>query len=104
MRSDSSPGVEELRQFDAAILTTGGKVAWPAIPGIDSSRVCTFEDVLRCKVEGCTTKSSFSLRAAKILALAPTVEQASGRQRRRPCRLKARATSDVQGVCGHAAL
>jgi hypothetical protein len=52
-----------------------------------------------------------------ILARAPTVEQASGQQRRRPCRrqspwrhecrhgrLKARATSDVEGFCGHAAL
>jgi hypothetical protein len=45
--------VEELRQFDAMILAIGGKVARPAIPGIDSTRVCAFEDVLRCKVEGC---------------------------------------------------
>ena len=44
---------EELRQFDAVILATGGKVPRPAIPGADSPRVCTFEDVLRCKVEGC---------------------------------------------------
>jgi thioredoxin reductase len=35
------------------ILATGGKVPRPAIPGADSPRVCTFEDVLRCKVEGC---------------------------------------------------
>ncbi len=53
VRFHSSPSVEELRQFDAVILATGGKVARPAIPGIDSSPVCTFEDVLRCKVEGC---------------------------------------------------
>ena len=53
MRFHSSPSAEELRQFDAVILATGGKVARPAIPGIDSSRVCTFEDVLRCEVEGC---------------------------------------------------
>jgi 2,4-dienoyl-CoA reductase-like NADH-dependent reductase (Old Yellow Enzyme family)/thioredoxin reductase len=53
VRLRSTPGLDELREFDAVILATGGKVAQPAIPGIDSSRVCTFEDVLRCKVEGC---------------------------------------------------
>jgi 2,4-dienoyl-CoA reductase-like NADH-dependent reductase (Old Yellow Enzyme family)/thioredoxin reductase len=53
VRLHSTPGLEELRGFDAVILATGSKVARPAIPGIDSTRVCTFEDVLRCKVEGC---------------------------------------------------
>jgi 2,4-dienoyl-CoA reductase-like NADH-dependent reductase (Old Yellow Enzyme family)/thioredoxin reductase len=53
VRFHSSPSAEELRQFDAVVLATGSKVTRPAIPGINSPQVCTFEDVLRCKVEGC---------------------------------------------------
>jgi len=48
-----APGREELRGFAAVILATGATVARPAIPGISLPLVCTFEDVLRCGVEGC---------------------------------------------------
>lgn len=48
-----SPALEALRQFDVVIVATGGNVARPDIPGIDSSIVCTFEDVLRCKEVDC---------------------------------------------------
>jgi len=47
------PNAEQLKEFDAVFVATGGKVEKPDIPGINSSRVCTFEDVLRCKVKGC---------------------------------------------------
>ncbi|MGC8778570.1 MAG: FAD-dependent oxidoreductase, partial [Candidatus Caldatribacteriaceae bacterium] len=47
------PTVEELRTFDAVIVATGGKVARPDIPGIDSPFVVSFEDVLRCKNRTC---------------------------------------------------
>jgi 2,4-dienoyl-CoA reductase-like NADH-dependent reductase (Old Yellow Enzyme family)/thioredoxin reductase len=49
----SSPQVEELRQFDAVIVATGGRVVRPEIPGIGLPLVLAFGDVLRCKVEGC---------------------------------------------------
>jgi thioredoxin reductase len=45
--------VEELRQFDAVVLATGGKIAEPDIPGIELPLVCTFEDVLRCGMTSC---------------------------------------------------
>ena len=35
------------------LLATGGRVARPDVPGVDLPRVCTFEDVLRCKMEKC---------------------------------------------------
>jgi len=44
---------DELKEFDAVILATGGKLERPDIPGIDSSLVCTFQDVLRCGLERC---------------------------------------------------
>ncbi len=47
------PGVEELKDFDAVILATGGKIARPAIPGIDTDLVSTFTDVLRCTATSC---------------------------------------------------
>jgi hypothetical protein len=47
------PSVDDLRAFDAVVLATGGKVARPDIPGIDSPIVCTFEDILRCGRESC---------------------------------------------------
>jgi 2,4-dienoyl-CoA reductase-like NADH-dependent reductase (Old Yellow Enzyme family)/thioredoxin reductase len=47
------PGVAELRQFDAVVLAAGGRVARPDIPGIGSPLVCTFEDVLRCRMKEC---------------------------------------------------
>jgi thioredoxin reductase len=53
VRYHCTPGLEELRSFPAVILATGASVARPAIPGIASPLVCTFEDVLRCGVEAC---------------------------------------------------
>ena len=49
----SEPGLEELKQFDAVVLATGGMVLRPDIPGIGSDRVVTFEDVLRCESRNC---------------------------------------------------
>jgi 2,4-dienoyl-CoA reductase-like NADH-dependent reductase (Old Yellow Enzyme family)/thioredoxin reductase len=53
IRCHCAPSVDELKQFDAVVLATGGKIARPKIPGIDSPLVCTFLDVLRCKMENC---------------------------------------------------
>jgi NADPH-dependent glutamate synthase beta subunit-like oxidoreductase len=53
VRYRASPGVEELKPYDAVIVATGGRVARPEIPGIDSPIVSTFEDVLRCTLENC---------------------------------------------------
>jgi thioredoxin reductase len=53
VRLRESPGVEELKPFDAVILATGGRVAWPEVPGIDAPLVTTFADVLRCRNESC---------------------------------------------------
>lgn len=53
IRLRTSPNVDELRRFDAVLLATGGRVLRPDVPGIDLPLVCTFEDVLRCKVEKC---------------------------------------------------
>ncbi|MEK7753018.1 MAG: FAD-dependent oxidoreductase [Acidobacteriota bacterium] len=47
------PGVGQLEKFDAVILATGGKIARPAIPGIDTDLVSTFADVLRCTATSC---------------------------------------------------
>jgi 2,4-dienoyl-CoA reductase-like NADH-dependent reductase (Old Yellow Enzyme family)/thioredoxin reductase len=47
------PGVEDLKNFDAVILATGGRIARPAIPGIDADLVVTFNDVLRCAATSC---------------------------------------------------
>ncbi len=53
VRCNTTPGPSELTGYDAVIVATGGTVARPDIPGIDSTRVCTFEDVLRCDVKNC---------------------------------------------------
>jgi len=53
VRYRTSPGVDELKPFDAVILATGGRVARPDVPGIDAPLVSTFEDVLRCGREKC---------------------------------------------------
>jgi len=53
VRYHATPGVDELKQFDAVVLATGGRVARPEVPGIDLPLVCTFEDVLRCRTENC---------------------------------------------------
>lgn len=39
--------------YDAVFVATGAAVERPSIPGIDSTRVVTFEDVLRCKSTAC---------------------------------------------------
>ena len=49
----SRPGVEDLKNFDAVILATGGRIARPAVPGIDADLVITFTDVLRCTATSC---------------------------------------------------
>jgi len=53
VRYRCAPGVDDLREFDAVIVATGGKVARPEVPGIDLPLVTTFEDVLRCRLETC---------------------------------------------------
>ena len=49
----SSPGVDELKKFDAVIIATGGKHVRPEVPGIGNSFVVDYEDVLRCSVKNC---------------------------------------------------
>lgn len=49
----SVPAPEDLKQYDAVLVATGARVKRPDIPGIDSSRVCTFQDVLRCRMKNC---------------------------------------------------
>jgi len=53
IRYRTTPGLDELKPFDAVVLAGGGRVVRPDVPGIDAPAVCTFEDVLRCKVEKC---------------------------------------------------
>jgi len=53
VRCRCQPSPDDLKPFDTVVVATGGKVARPDIPGINSPRVCTFEDVLRCKMEKC---------------------------------------------------
>jgi 2,4-dienoyl-CoA reductase-like NADH-dependent reductase (Old Yellow Enzyme family)/thioredoxin reductase len=53
IRYHTSPGVEDLRPYDAVIVATGGRVTRPEIPGIDLPLVCTFADVLRCDRATC---------------------------------------------------
>jgi 2,4-dienoyl-CoA reductase-like NADH-dependent reductase (Old Yellow Enzyme family)/thioredoxin reductase len=53
VRYRTTPGVEDLKGFDAVILALGGKVRRPMVPGIRLPLVLTFEDVLRCRVPTC---------------------------------------------------
>ena len=53
IRMNASPGMEELSDYDAVVIATGGHVARPDVPGIDLPLVKTFEDVLRCRMESC---------------------------------------------------
>ncbi len=49
----STPSPQELSKFDAVFVAVGATVDRPDIKGIDSKRVCTFEDVLRCRMKNC---------------------------------------------------
>ena len=49
----STPTPQELSKFDAVFVAVGATVDRPDIKGIDSKRVCTFEDVLRCRMKNC---------------------------------------------------
>ncbi len=53
VKYSSVPSAEELRKYDAVLVATGATVKRPDIRGVDSSRVCTFEDVLRCRMKNC---------------------------------------------------
>jgi 2,4-dienoyl-CoA reductase-like NADH-dependent reductase (Old Yellow Enzyme family)/thioredoxin reductase len=53
VRYGSVPEPAQLKGYDAVLVATGGTVARPDIKGIDSERVCSFEDVLRCKNKKC---------------------------------------------------
>jgi 2,4-dienoyl-CoA reductase-like NADH-dependent reductase (Old Yellow Enzyme family)/thioredoxin reductase len=53
VRYNATPQVDELKPFDAVIVAAGGRVARPDVPGIALPLVCTFEDVLRCKMVNC---------------------------------------------------
>lgn len=53
VKYSSEPKAEELKDYDALLVAVGGSVVRPEIKGIDSDRVCTFEDVLRCKMKNC---------------------------------------------------
>jgi len=47
------PEPSELSGYDAVLVAVGGSIVRPGIPGIESKRVCTFEDVLRCALKKC---------------------------------------------------
>lgn len=53
IKYESVPKPEDLKDFDAVLVCTGSEVVRPDIRGIDSDRICTFEDVLRCKSKSC---------------------------------------------------
>jgi 2,4-dienoyl-CoA reductase-like NADH-dependent reductase (Old Yellow Enzyme family)/thioredoxin reductase len=53
LKYETVPKPADLKSFDAVLVSTGGQVVRPDIPGIDSDRVCTFEDVLRCQMKNC---------------------------------------------------
>jgi 2,4-dienoyl-CoA reductase-like NADH-dependent reductase (Old Yellow Enzyme family)/thioredoxin reductase len=53
VKYESVPTPDELRTFDAVLVAHGATVSRPAITGINSERVVTFEDVLRCQNKKC---------------------------------------------------
>ena len=53
IKYETVPTAKDLAKFDAVFVATGYKVVRPDIEGIDSERVVTFEDVLRCKNKTC---------------------------------------------------
>jgi len=53
IRYKTTPTAQDLAGFDAVLVATGAAVVKPDIKGINSKRVCTFEDVLRCAMKNC---------------------------------------------------
>jgi 2,4-dienoyl-CoA reductase-like NADH-dependent reductase (Old Yellow Enzyme family)/thioredoxin reductase len=53
IKYETVPKPQELKGFDAVLVSTGARVVREDIKGIDSKIVCTFEDVLRCKAKNC---------------------------------------------------
>jgi NADPH-dependent 2,4-dienoyl-CoA reductase/sulfur reductase-like enzyme len=53
VKYETVPKAADLKGFDAVLVSTGSRVVRPDIPGIDSDRVCTFQDVLRCQMKNC---------------------------------------------------
>jgi 2,4-dienoyl-CoA reductase-like NADH-dependent reductase (Old Yellow Enzyme family)/thioredoxin reductase len=53
VKYESVPKPSELKKYDAVLVSTGSEVVRPDIKGIDSDRVCSFQDVLRCKSKNC---------------------------------------------------
>jgi NADPH-dependent glutamate synthase beta subunit-like oxidoreductase len=53
VRFKSEPEPEELTKQDVVLVAVGGAIDRPDIEGIDSKRVCTYEDVLRCRMRNC---------------------------------------------------
>lgn len=47
------PKAADLKGYDLVLVACGSEVARADIKGIDSARVCTYEDVLRCKAKNC---------------------------------------------------
>jgi 2,4-dienoyl-CoA reductase-like NADH-dependent reductase (Old Yellow Enzyme family)/thioredoxin reductase len=66
IRYRSVPWLDDLRSFDAVVLATGGRVARPEVPGIDLPLVCTFEDVLRCRMKECESHPEGKLPPVEI--------------------------------------
>jgi 2,4-dienoyl-CoA reductase-like NADH-dependent reductase (Old Yellow Enzyme family)/thioredoxin reductase len=53
VKYETVPKPADLKGYDAVLVSTGSRVVRPDIPGIDSQRVCTFQDVLRCQMKNC---------------------------------------------------
>jgi NADPH-dependent glutamate synthase beta subunit-like oxidoreductase len=53
VRLSTSPTAADLAGFDAVVVATGSQTSRPAIPGINSSLVVPYENVLRCTRPAC---------------------------------------------------
>lgn len=53
VKYETVPKPADLKSFDVVLVCTGSRVVRPDVPGIDSDRVCTFQDVLRCQMKNC---------------------------------------------------
>ena len=53
VKYNNEPKVNDLKEYEVVLLASGSRVSKPEIPGIDSSFVVKFEDVLRCKNTKC---------------------------------------------------